>query len=373
VATDTDQDTDQDSDAYEDKMLAMRKAEPHYSSSPPRDLDAERFKTGRDAFREEESGPITDFLAATIPVGLIGSAAIAGAPFVAEAAGTLTDDFLVGADRMMARQASNRASGLKGAATRNLNKAKAAQAAIEPIDSLTVSQRAITNTGSPKAPFLSSMTKNQFALDDEGILRRAKRSVAVTDTPTHRAWVRTLDSAEEAIRRMPAVSKDALTNARNVLSRNVTDATQAFINADVNAKAVRAAEKALKDAHIMKGLKLFAKKTAAVAGAASGPAASAALMAFGPALISAQQMAKHGKIKPTVQTMAFRLLERSVGYRDVGDTVHAYLISNPTDAADLYAQGAITTDYNQWLQESAAHVKGEVGPVPNDADAETFE
>jgi hypothetical protein len=153
----------------------------------------------------------------------------------------------------------------------------------------------------------------------------------------------------------------------------VTDATQAFINADVNAKAVRAAEQALKDAHIMKGLKLFAKKSIAVAGIAAGPTVSAALMSFGPAIIAAQQLAKHGKIKPTVQTMAFRLYERPIGHRDVGDTVHAYLISNPTDAADLYAQGAITNDYNQWLQESAAYIKGEVGPVPHDADHEVFE
>jgi hypothetical protein len=100
-------------------------------------------------------------------------------------------------------------------------------------------------------------------------------------------------------------------------------------------------------------LKIFGAKAAGTAAIASSPALGAAVSALGIPIIAMSEMAKHGKIDDMLQTMSYRLLERPVSYGDVGDSVHSYLVQNPTEAEELFSKGVIDGDYYEWVAESA--------------------
>lgn len=338
--------------------------------------DQARFEAGRSQFYESSDSKATDALGSLLAMGAAAAAGTGGAQLAGAVLGA-SDDALTGSAEAAAGRAKMTGMGKVGRDTKALSKAEKALASANPYmpdpygfmdpktHPLAAAGQKPWEQAEKAGEAVGRMIKpGEVYGDIQGGFRKSpgfERAItsaraggfpvkkpAFTAIPDRIYW-----SIQDTIENMPKISSDevkrgikAATDARDIAATTLEASKEAY--KDVAARAV-----ALQDARITTGLKMFGKKAAATATIAASPYLAAAVSTLGIPIIAMSELAKHGKINAMLETMSYRVLERPVAYGDVGDSVHSYLIQNPTEAEELYSKGAIDADYYEWVAESA--------------------
>jgi hypothetical protein len=321
-----------------------------------------RFEAGRQQFFEESDKKATDALGSLFAAGTAGAIGTGGAKMAGAVLGA-SDDALTGSAEAVAQKGKMGAMGKLGSETKALNKAEKALEAAMPKGSLGVGYKAQGQANQATDSILKNMSPGTVYEDLVGEYRVSPGGSKI-DVPKGYGLPGEMKTAarldrdignvlDAAVSKMPKISSDevnkgikAATDAKDLAATTLEASKSAY--KDVAARAT-----ALQDAKLTTGLKIFGAKAAGTAAIASSPALGAAVSALGIPIIAMSEMAKHGKIDDMLQTMSYRLLERPVSYGDVGDSVHSYLVQNPTEAEELFSKGVIDGDYYEWVAESA--------------------
>ena len=319
-----------------------------------------RFEAGRQQFFEASDSKAADALGSLFAMGAAASAGTGIEP-VYKALFEASDDALTGSAEAVAQKSKMSAMGKVGRDTKAFNKADKALDLVTPgrgVDWLKGADEIVNSAAREMRPgkiYIDMATVEGGDYRKSPGLDKLKVFDPVSGKDTSaRKSIKSVVNLEMVrdILQMPKISSNevkaaikAATEAKNIAATTLEASKSAY-------KDVAARASSLQDANITTGLKLFSAKAAGKAAIAMSPLVGAAVSSLGIPIIAMSELAKHGKIDDMLQTMSYRMLERPVAYGDVGDTVHSYLIQNPSEAEELFSKGVIDGDYYEWVAES---------------------